>query len=86
MTRWSWASRTRSRTSPPPPPSGCAPSDCLAIEDSNTGAKSAEAAGCLVLVVENHVPVLPTERRVFADTLEGIDLASVWATGGLGRD
>jgi len=55
-------------------------SECLAIEDSNTGAKSAEAAGCLVLVVENHVPVLPTERRVFADTLEGIDLASVWAT------
>jgi HAD superfamily hydrolase (TIGR01509 family) len=54
-------------------------SECLAIEDSNTGAKSAEAAGCLVLVVENHVPVLPTERRVFADTLEGIDLAAVWA-------
>jgi HAD superfamily hydrolase (TIGR01509 family) len=59
---------------------GLAPSDCLAIEDSNTGAKSAEAAGCLVLVVENHVPVLPTERRVFADTLAGIDLASVWAS------
>ncbi|MGY2703515.1 HAD family hydrolase [Nocardioides sp. HB32] len=58
---------------------GVPASDCLAIEDSNTGAKSAEAAGCLVLVVENHVPVLPTERRVFADTLEGIDLAAVWA-------
>lgn len=58
---------------------GLSPSDCLAIEDSNTGAKSAEAAGCLVLVVENHVPVLATERRVFADTLEGIDLAEVWA-------
>jgi HAD superfamily hydrolase (TIGR01509 family) len=53
--------------------------DCLAIEDSNTGARSAEAAGCLVLVVENHVPVLPTERRVFADTLAGLDLAAVWA-------
>lgn len=59
---------------------GLAPSDCLAIEDSNTGAKSAEAAGCLVLVVENHVPVLPTERRVFADTLEGLDLAAIWAS------
>lgn len=58
---------------------GLHPSDCLAIEDSNTGAKSAEAAGCLVLVVENHVPVLPTERRVFADTLAGIDLAEVWS-------
>jgi HAD superfamily hydrolase (TIGR01509 family) len=46
--------------------------DCLAIEDSNTGAKSAEAAGCTVLVVENHVPVLQGPRRVFRDTLEGL--------------
>ncbi len=58
---------------------GLHPADCLAIEDSNTGTKSAESAGCLVLVVENHVPVLPGERRVMADTLEGIDLAWVWS-------
>jgi HAD superfamily hydrolase (TIGR01509 family) len=58
---------------------GLRASDCLAIEDSNTGARSAEAAGCLVLVVENHVPVLQTDRRVFADSLDGLDLASVWA-------
>jgi HAD superfamily hydrolase (TIGR01509 family) len=58
---------------------GLDPADCLAVEDSNTGAKSAEAAGCLVLVVENHVPVLRGGRRVFADTLEGIDLEEVWA-------
>ena len=58
---------------------GVAASDCLAVEDSNTGAKSAESAGCLVLVVENHVPVLAGERRVFADTLVGVDLARVWA-------
>jgi HAD superfamily hydrolase (TIGR01509 family) len=57
---------------------GVRPQDCLAVEDSNTGARSAEAAGCLVLVVENHVPVVPTDRRVFADTLEGIDLDEVW--------
>ena len=57
---------------------GLCASDCLAIEDSNTGARSAEAAGCLVLVVENHVPVLQTDRRVFADSLAGLDLASVW--------
>lgn len=48
---------------------GVAPADCLAIEDSNTGARSAEAAGCTVLVVPNHVPVLPGERRVFAESL-----------------
>jgi HAD superfamily hydrolase (TIGR01509 family) len=50
---------------------GVDPADCLAIEDSNTGARSAEAAGCTVLVVQNHVPVLPGERRVFRDTLTG---------------
>jgi HAD superfamily hydrolase (TIGR01509 family) len=57
---------------------GLPPGECLAIEDSNTGAKSAESAGCLVLVVENHVPVLAGERRVFAETLEDIDLDAVW--------
>jgi HAD superfamily hydrolase (TIGR01509 family) len=51
---------------------GVSTGDCLAIEDSNTGAKSAEAAGCTVLVVENHVPVLDGPRRVFRDTLEGL--------------
>jgi HAD superfamily hydrolase (TIGR01509 family) len=59
---------------------GVEPRDCLAIEDSNTGAKSAEAAGCTVLVVPNHVPVLEGERRVFRDTLVGLDVA---ALGGL---
>jgi HAD superfamily hydrolase (TIGR01509 family) len=58
---------------------GLKPEECLAVEDSNTGAKSAEAAGCLVLVVENHVPVLGGERRVFADSLVDLDLAGVWA-------
>jgi HAD superfamily hydrolase (TIGR01509 family) len=48
------------------------PADCLAIEDSNTGARSAETAGCLVLVVPNHVPVLEAERRVFRDSLVGL--------------
>ncbi len=51
---------------------GVDPRLTLAIEDSDTGARSAEAAGCTVLVVEHHVPVLPGERRVFADTLAGM--------------
>ena len=51
---------------------GVDPTQAVAIEDSNTGARSAEAAGCTVLVVQNHVPVLSGERRVFADTLEGM--------------
>ncbi len=59
-----------------------APEHCLAIEDSNTGARSAEAAGATVLVVPNHVPVLPGERRVLRDTLVGLaagDLAALRA-------
>jgi len=53
---------------------GVEPGVCLAIEDSNTGVRSAESAGCTVLVVPNHVPVLPGERRIFRDTL--VDLTS----------
>lgn len=56
---------------------GVDPRDCLAIEDSNTGAKSAVAAGCTVLVVPNHVPVLEGDRRVFRDSLVGLDLAAL---------
>ncbi|WP_261376524.1 HAD family phosphatase [Nocardioides sp. J9] len=54
--------------------------DCVAIEDSPTGARSAESAGCRVLVVPNHVPVPEGPQRVFRDTLEGLtpeDLAAL---------
>ena len=53
------------------------PGDCLAIEDSNTGARSAEAAGATVLVVPNHVPVLPGDRRVLRDSLVGLSVGSL---------
>ena len=46
--------------------------ETVAIEDSDTGARSAEAAGCTVLVVEHHVPVEPTDARVFVDSLVGM--------------
>jgi HAD superfamily hydrolase (TIGR01509 family) len=59
---------------------GVDPADCLAIEDSNTGAR-AEAAGCTVLVVPNHVPVLPGGRRVFADSLEDVDAEQLPGVG-----
>jgi HAD superfamily hydrolase (TIGR01509 family) len=51
---------------------GVDPRECVAIEDSNTGARSAEAAGCPVLVVENHVAVAPGPRRTFAPSLSGL--------------
>lgn len=53
---------------------GVAPEESLAIEDSNTGVRAAVAAGCTVLVVPNHVPVLQGERRVFRETLAGVTL------------
>ena len=58
---------------------GVDPTDCVAIEDSQTGATSAEAAGCTVLVVENHVPVLPGPRRVFRPSLTGLRPADLGA-------
>jgi HAD superfamily hydrolase (TIGR01509 family) len=63
---------------------GVDPADCLAIEDSNTGARSAEAAGCTVLVVPNHVPVLPGRARVFAESLSGLEVEDLpsWAVAG----
>lgn len=56
---------------------GLAPEACIAIEDSNTGATSAAAAGCTVLCVPHHVPVREGERRVFVETLAGIDTAAL---------
>ena len=56
---------------------GVRPEDCVAIEDSNTGAKSAVAAGCLVLCVPHHVPILEGERRVFRDSLAEMTTADL---------
>lgn len=51
-------------------------SECLAIEDSDTGATSAAAAGCTVLCAPLHVPVPPGPRRVFTDSLVGLSASS----------
>ena len=56
---------------------GVEPGLCLAIEDSDTGATSAAAAGCVVLCVPHHVPVPAGERRVFGSTLTGLDPADL---------
>ena len=49
------------------------PTDCIAIEDSPTGAASAGAAGCRVLAIPHHVPIPSEPRRTHRDTLEGLD-------------
>jgi HAD superfamily hydrolase (TIGR01509 family) len=56
---------------------GMAPEACVAIEDSDTGARSAVAAGCTVVCVPHHVPIMEGERRVFAESLSGLDARGV---------
>lgn len=58
---------------------GLAPEDCIAIEDSLTGARSARAAGCQVLVVPLHVAVPPEPGWVLLDTLEDLSPATLAA-------
>ena len=53
---------------------GMTPRDCLAVEDSVTGAASAEDAGCPVLVVPNDIEVPLTARRRRVDSLAGMDV------------
>ncbi len=62
---------------------GADPRDCLAIEDSPTGAAAAHAAGVPTLVVPSQVPVPPATNRVVGSTLAGLTidrLAEIFAT------
>ncbi|WSX28250.1 HAD family hydrolase [Streptomyces sp. NBC_00984] len=72
------------RTKPHPDPYraaaerfGVPPAACVAVEDSPDGAASAEAAGCALLVVPSLLPVPPSPRRIFADSLDEIDAADL---------
>jgi len=56
---------------------GADPSRCVAIEDSITGATSAQAAGCHVLAVPHHVRVPSAPGRTVAPTLEGLRLSDL---------
>lgn len=51
---------------------GVDPAACLAIEDSVTGATSANAAGCHVLVVPHLVNVPDADRRTQLSTLKDV--------------
>jgi HAD superfamily hydrolase (TIGR01509 family) len=51
--------------------------DCIAIEDSEPGASSAEAAGCRVLVVPHHVDIDPTPYRRIVASLAGLTMSDL---------
>jgi HAD superfamily hydrolase (TIGR01509 family) len=59
---------------------GVLASECLAIEDSDTGTTSASAAGCTVLVAPLHVTVPGGPGRVFTESLVGMTAASCLPT------
>jgi HAD superfamily hydrolase (TIGR01509 family) len=56
---------------------GVQPSRCVAIEDSPTGVASADAAGCLVLAVQNQVPLASAPGRTVLSSLDGITLSDL---------
>ncbi len=58
---------------------GVEPAECLAVEDSPTGAAAAEAAGCTVLVVPSITTVPESPRRIFRTTLEGLTVPDLFA-------
>ncbi len=57
---------------------GHAPEDCLAIEDSPTGAAAASAAGCEVLVIPHLVEVPAGPRRFTHPSLAGSTPSMLW--------
>lgn len=58
---------------------GVEPRDCIVFEDSETGARSGNAAGAVVVAIPNHVPIPDAPRRVLTASLADVDLE------GLGR-
>jgi HAD superfamily hydrolase (TIGR01509 family) len=53
---------------------GFEPAECLAIEDSVTGLRSAEAAGCLPLGIVNLMPLEQSGKRVIRHSLTETNL------------
>ncbi|MGQ4598479.1 HAD-IA family hydrolase [Nocardia sp. R6R-6] len=53
------------------------PRQCVAVEDSPTGARAAQAAGCAVLVVPCEISVPSARGRVFRDSLVGLTLGDL---------
>jgi HAD superfamily hydrolase (TIGR01509 family) len=70
------------RTKPHPDPylfaaAGLAadPARCVVVEDTVTGVRAAEAAGCRVVAVPSVVPIEPAAGRTVVGSLEEVDLS-----------
>ncbi|MFJ4466846.1 HAD-IA family hydrolase [Streptomyces sp. NPDC089424] len=51
---------------------GAEPAACVAVEDTQTGVTSAEAAGCAVLAVPSLAPIAAAPGRIVRDSLVGV--------------
>jgi beta-phosphoglucomutase-like phosphatase (HAD superfamily) len=51
--------------------------DCVVFEDSSTGARAGNAAGALVVAIENLVHIPPAPRRVHVRSMKDLDPAAV---------
>jgi beta-phosphoglucomutase-like phosphatase (HAD superfamily) len=51
---------------------GVDPADCVAFEDSNTGLRSAEAAGTKAVGIPNFIEIPMIPGRILWPTLEGV--------------
>ena len=74
------------RTKPAPDPYlaacralGVDPAACVAVEDTQTGVSSAEAAGCAVLAVPSLAPIDAAPGRTVRDSLVGVTPAALRA-------
>ncbi|MET8655055.1 MULTISPECIES: HAD family hydrolase [Nocardia] len=56
---------------------GVDPKECVAVEDSPTGAMAAQAAGCAVIVVPCEIAVPPAPGRIFRESLTGLSLSDL---------
>ncbi|GAA6526819.1 hypothetical protein IDVR_26150 [Intrasporangium sp. DVR] len=59
---------------------GADPSECVALEDSPTGVRSATAAGVPTIAIPHIVPVPPVAGSVRVTTLDGLRAAELRAT------
>ncbi|MFD4433679.1 HAD family hydrolase [Nocardia sp. NPDC058497] len=58
---------------------GLDPADCVAIEDSPTGALAAQGAGCGLIVIPCEIAVPDAPGRVFRESLVGLSVADLRA-------